>query len=993
MAIAAVANWDWPQAWPGIMEFIVSSIKDRRDASLLLGCLRCLSVMASDLDNEQAPQLLQALSPELRSVVSHPSTPPAVAATCFGIMAELAGALASLSGAFQRQVRDMLVPLLEPWVPLICSTLTADIKVRLRHRDTNPRGQAGRAGWAPKCAALRLAHPLVAYFSKPLEGAMPALMGATWQLLLAAQPLHQSILVDGSEEENVDVDAAAAGGDEEPLFELLLSFVGPVRFRQQLEAALPHMVHVAVAYLQMTQDQCAAWAASVSQFVADEEEDIISCRASAELLLCELAEEFGGPALVAVLEAVSRRLADADAAAAAAGQQGAATSWWAMREACIMALGACSDQLVQAVLARSMPAQQMHQVLDTLLQRDLQPLLQYNIPQQGQQQQQQQQLQLGDEAAQFVAGRALWTGAKLQEVATAQQRELLLRAAGTAGQLQPLLSPLLGSLVRLLAAADEESLHLVLEVLEAVIAAAGRGGLGPDQAMAVAQPVLQAWVSHTSDPLISPDAQAVIAAIASHPACLPGLATAAAPTLAGILSNGAAARQARRRGLQPAAAAAGGGGGAGEAPMLVEASLDLLGTLLQPDQPAVAVELLRCCPTADLLACNTACSSSTAAAGASAADGSAGVLPHLLAVARQLMSPAQPDSCSLGAGPLLVQLLKTFQQQLASQASAELLAAGSSAAAAAGGSCVGLLLHDVATKLASGGCSPATVASLLEFVVRLALLDAQQLLELLGTMTLQRPDGSSTTGLAIVIPLWLEHTPDLTGSLLTRQNAAALLQLLQLRHHPGLAGLVVQGQQLEAAGQLLAAGSRGLRPSSREDCSTARWVPAPAKVLQVLGQLLASEAEGASASRASRGGRGAWELNGNGNDDDDEDDEDFETDEEGGSVGAEAAGDFSSPMAAMQLKGMGLSPELITEGFDMDSMLNRSEATTPLPEDPADANDPLLRTNIRSMLRQGLGALAAADPGFVAAAAAHVGPGRELQALQQLLAPAAGEQQ
>lgn len=37
------------------------------------------------------------------------------------------------------------------------------------------------------------------------------------------------------------------------LFELLLSFVGPSRFRRQLEAALPQMVYVAVAYLQMTQ--------------------------------------------------------------------------------------------------------------------------------------------------------------------------------------------------------------------------------------------------------------------------------------------------------------------------------------------------------------------------------------------------------------------------------------------------------------------------------------------------------------------------------------------------------------------------------------------------------------------------------------------------------------------------------------------------------------------------------------------------------------------
>lgn len=82
-------------------------------------------------------------------------------------------------------------------------------------------------------------------------------------------------------------------------------------------------------------------------------------------------------------------------------------------------------------MCRALPAQQMHQVLDALLQRDLQPLLQFNLtqPQLGQ-----AQLQLGDQGCQFVVGRALWVGAKLHEVATAHQRELLLKAAAAAGE-------------------------------------------------------------------------------------------------------------------------------------------------------------------------------------------------------------------------------------------------------------------------------------------------------------------------------------------------------------------------------------------------------------------------------------------------------------------------------------------------------------------------------------------------------------------------------
>jgi hypothetical protein len=182
------------------------------------------------------------------------------------------------------------------------------------------------------------------------------------------------------------------------------------------------------------------------------------------------------------------------------------------------------------------------------------------------------------------------------------------------GQVAPLLPALLPALLQQLAAAEEESLHLALELLEAVIRSAspaangGTSTLTPAQAMAVAQPVLQVWLRHTSDPLIAPDAQEVIGAIASHPACLPPLCAVAAPTLAGILSRGAANRARKQHQQQhqqqqqrtpaearahaaAAAAAAAAGGEVEDSPMLVEASLDLLGALVTPKQPDVAAEV------------------------------------------------------------------------------------------------------------------------------------------------------------------------------------------------------------------------------------------------------------------------------------------------------------------------------------------------------------------------------------------------------------------
>lgn len=60
--------------------------------------------MSVDLDSEQAPQLLQSLSAALAEIVTNPHTPPGLSATCFNIVAQLTSALASLSGAYQRQV-------------------------------------------------------------------------------------------------------------------------------------------------------------------------------------------------------------------------------------------------------------------------------------------------------------------------------------------------------------------------------------------------------------------------------------------------------------------------------------------------------------------------------------------------------------------------------------------------------------------------------------------------------------------------------------------------------------------------------------------------------------------------------------------------------------------------------------------------------------------------------------------------------------------------
>jgi hypothetical protein len=33
MAIASIANWDWPEEWPGLMDYLIRLINDRTDVN------------------------------------------------------------------------------------------------------------------------------------------------------------------------------------------------------------------------------------------------------------------------------------------------------------------------------------------------------------------------------------------------------------------------------------------------------------------------------------------------------------------------------------------------------------------------------------------------------------------------------------------------------------------------------------------------------------------------------------------------------------------------------------------------------------------------------------------------------------------------------------------------------------------------------------------------------------------------------------------------
>lgn len=56
MAVANIAKWDVPAAWPELLGQLVTAISERKDKRVVQGAVRCLSIFVDELDDTQVLQ-------------------------------------------------------------------------------------------------------------------------------------------------------------------------------------------------------------------------------------------------------------------------------------------------------------------------------------------------------------------------------------------------------------------------------------------------------------------------------------------------------------------------------------------------------------------------------------------------------------------------------------------------------------------------------------------------------------------------------------------------------------------------------------------------------------------------------------------------------------------------------------------------------------------------------------------------------------------------
>ncbi|KAK1551997.1 hypothetical protein Q3G72_008654 [Acer saccharum] len=791
MAVASIAVYDWPEEWPDLLPFLLRLISDQANLNGVHGALRCLAVIAGDLDDTMVPKLVPVLFPFLHTIVSSPQTYDKYLRTkALSIIYSCTSMLGMMSGVYKTEMYTLMMPMLKAWMD--------QFSIILEH----PVQPEDPDDWGMKMEVLKCLNQFVQNFPRITESEFMVIVGPLWQTVVSSLRVYIRSSIEGTEdpyEGSYDSDGAEKSLDSFviQLFEFLLTIVGNAKLVKVISSNIKELVYHTIAFLQMTEQQVHTWSIDANQFVADEDDSTYSCRVSGALLLEEVVSYCGKEGIDAIIDAASKWFDESQ-------QQKAAGSavWWKMREATLFALAFLSDQLLEAEVS-GVTKVRIGNILEQMMTEDI-----------------------GNGVHQypFLYARIFSALAKFASVISNGVLEQFLYAAITTISMdipppvkigacralsellpkankeiiQPQMMGLFSSLTDLLHQASDETLHLLLETLQATIKA---GFLTTSMEPIITPLILNMWCSHVSDPFISIDAIEVLEAIKYSPGCLHQLTSRILPYLGPILNK----PQQQPDGL-------------------VAGSLDLVTMLLKNSPTDVVKAAYDVCFDAVVriilqsedhseMQNATECLAYFISGGKQevlAWGGDAGfAMRSLLDAASRLLDPDLESSGSLFVGNYILQLILHLPSQMA-QHIRDLVAA-------------------LVRRLQSAEIAGLRSSLLLIFarLVHISAPDVEQFINLLITI----PAEGHANSLAYVMSEWTKQQGEILGAYQIKVTTTALALLLSTKHAE-LTNINVQGHLIKS--------DAGITTRSKAKKAPDQWTvePLPAKIFALLADAL-----------------------------------------------------------------------------------------------------------------------------------------------------------
>lgn len=528
MAVASIAHYDWPEDWPDLLPFLLKLINDRTNMNGVHGALRCLALISSDLDDRAMPSIVPILFPCLLSIVSSPQVyNKSLRAKALEIVYSCSCMLGTMTGVYKVETTNLMSPMLQPWMQQFSSILS------------HPVPSEDPDDWSLRMEVLKCLNQFVQNFPGATEKEFMVIVGPLWQTFVTSLKVYEQSSVEGAQdsfEGRYDSDGTERSLESfvMQLLEFLLTIVGSARFAKVVANNLQELVYYTLGFLQITEQQVHSWSMDANQYIADEDENMYSCRVSGVLLLEEVISACGEEGIGAIIDATRRRFKESQQEKVDGSKVG-----WRIREAIIYAMASLSDELLETEV-NGPDGFDFKKFLEQMITEDIGP---------------------GVHEYPFLYARVFSSVPKFSSVMSPRVVEHFLHAAinsismdmpppvkvgacrvlsellpeANKEVVQPQIMQLFSSLTDLLKQASEESLHLVLETLQAAVKSVHEASSSVEPVLSPI--ILNIWASHVSDPFISIDAIEVLEAVKNAPGCIEPLVSRILPYIGPILSQ------------------------------------------------------------------------------------------------------------------------------------------------------------------------------------------------------------------------------------------------------------------------------------------------------------------------------------------------------------------------------------------------------------------------------------------------------------------------
>ncbi|KAJ7954019.1 Importin 9 [Quillaja saponaria] len=791
MAVASIAVHDWPECWPDLLPFLLRLINDQSNMNGVHGALRCLALLSGDLDDKTVPTLIPALYPCLLTIVSTPQIYDTyLRSKALSIIYSCTSVLGTMSGVYKTETNSVIIPTVKPWMDQFAIIL--EVPVQSQNPDD----------WSMRMEVLKCLSQFVQNFSCLIEDELKCIVRPLWNTFVSSLKVYERSSIEGAEdsyEGRYDSDGAEKSLDSFviQLFEFLLTIIGSAKLVKVFVNNVEELVYYTIAFLQITEQQAHTWSMDANEFVADEDDNTYSCRVSGAILLEEVVNYYGPEGTHAIINAAKQHFSESLHARASGSR-----SWWRIREATLFVLGSLSEQLLET--ESRFIASSMGNLVEQIITEDS---------------------GIGPHEYPFLYARIFTSVSRFSSVISSGVLQHFLYAAmktiamdvpppvkvGACRALshllpeankeiiQPQMLGLFSSLTELLNQASDETMHLILETLQAAI----RAG---HELSALIEPIispviLNVWALHVSDPFIGIDAIEVLEAIKNAPGCIHPLISRILPYIGPVLNE----PQQQSDGL-------------------VAGSLDLV-TMLLKNAPADVVKVIYdVCFNAVIRIVlqsddHSEIQNATECLAAFISWGREGVLAwssdsgftmrSLLDVASRLLDPNLESSGSLFVGSYILQLVLHFPSQMAPHLR-HLVAA--------------LVRRMQSVKIAGLKSSLIVVFARL---VHMSAPNVGQFIDLLISIPAECHENSFN----YVMSEWTKQQGEIQGAYQIKVTTSALSLLLSTRH--------AELQKINVKGHLFES-SAGIITRSKAKSAPDQWVmlPLPAKILALLADAL-----------------------------------------------------------------------------------------------------------------------------------------------------------